>query len=207
MSSVSHILTPASLKQGQTHLAAQDTIMAGLIQRHGDCRLLEGNVDLFGNLVMAIISQQLSTKAADTIAKRVAEIAPGLTPPSILGATPEALRSKGLSQAKSRSLLELASAFQEGRLPLANLAGMDDQAVIDLLIKQRGIGLWTAQMFLIFSLKRADILSLGDAGLRRAHRLLYGTEADFETDAKSWSPYRSLASWYLWRHLDNAPPS
>ena len=107
-----------------------------------------------------------------------------------------------VSAAKSRYIVELAQRVTDGRLDFDALLSQTDDAVIDALTELPGIGRWTAEMFLIFSLKRPDVLALGDAGLQRAARDLYGEDADLESIGQSWRPYRSVASWYLWRHLD-----
>jgi DNA-3-methyladenine glycosylase II len=132
----------------------------------------------------------------------VLALAQDYTPAAFLALTPEALRGAGLSGAKTRYILELARRTQERLIDFDALQQHSDEDALAALVALPGIGRWTAEMFLIFSLKRPDILSLGDAGLQRAARLLYGEGADLEKVAEPWRPYRSAASWYLWRYLE-----
>ena len=127
---------------------------------------------------------------------------PGFTPAGFLAVPTEALRAAGLSSAKARYILELAQRVSDGRLNLEAMQEAPDADVIAALVELPGIGQWTAEMFLIFGLSRPDVLSLGDAGLQRAVRLLFGDEAKLEHMGQSWRPFCSVASWYLWRHLD-----
>ena len=139
------------------------------------------------------------------IRARVEAIVPGFDPEGFLGASPEALRQAGLSAAKIRSVRDLAARVTDGQLELAALVQLSDEDAIAELTAVSGIGRWTAEMFLIFGLSRPNVLALNDAGLRRAARLLYGNDATLEALGKLWEPYCSVASWYLWRHLDAAP--
>ncbi|MCX5815263.1 MAG: DNA-3-methyladenine glycosylase 2 family protein [Proteobacteria bacterium] len=165
-----------------------------------------GEYHPFHPLVTSIISQQLSAKAADTIENRIAEIVSIPFLPTELLSTPvELLRAAGLSWPKARYIHELAQRVSDGRLSFSNLESEKDDDVIAALVDCPGIGRWTAEMFLIFGLKRLDVLSLGDAGLQRAARLLYGVDKEKDgllaSVADLWRPYRSVASWYLWQHL------
>jgi len=179
--------------------------MAKLVRTHGNCRLAGRAFLPFHALTEAIISQQLSVKAADTIAARVAQLTTRpFVASAVLEVPADSLRAAGLSSAKVRYIHELARRVEDGALDFPHLRRQTDEAVMAALTAVPGIGRWTAEMFLIFTLKRPDILSLGDAGLSRAVRLLYGETADFEKLAEAWRPYRSVASWYLWRHLDAA---
>jgi DNA-3-methyladenine glycosylase II len=188
----------------EQHLRKADKVMAKLVRAHGKCRLGARVFQPFHALTSAIISQQLSTKAAATIASRVALLAPcPFEPASVLTVTPDALRAAGLSAAKTRYIHELAHRFAEGSLNVQKIRKLSDEAAIATLTEVPGIGRWTAEMFLIFTLKRPDILSLGDAGLARSVRLLYGETTEMQRVAERWRPYRSVACWYLWRHLDN----
>jgi len=198
------VLTPARLRLAEQHLSRTDRVMAKLVRTHGNCRLDAKKARPFHALTSAIISQQLSTKAAATIAGRVAQqAARPFTAEAMLALEPEVLRAAGLSTAKTRYIHELARRVVQGHLDLASIRKLDDEAVIAALTEVPGIGRWTAEMFLIFTLRRPDILSLGDAGLSRSVRLLYGETAQMQRVAERWRPYRSVACWYLWRHLDN----
>jgi DNA-3-methyladenine glycosylase II len=201
------LLTPKVILEAERHLTAADRVMAALIRDYGTCPLARRRSHPpFHTLASSIISQQLSTKAADTIKQRVAAFAPvPFRPEDFLNAPIGSLRTAGLSGAKARYIRELAERVTSGRLNFDLLAGEADEAVIARLMELPGIGRWTAEMFLIFGLKRPDVLAAGDAGLRRAARMLYGDKETAGLLAKlgaAWSPYRSVASWYLWKHLD-----
>lgn len=195
-------LTPTVVIEAEAYLSQSCRVMAGLIHTHGPCRLADRDFRPFQTLANSIISQQLSAKAADTIERRVQAIVPGFTPAGFLAVPTEALRAAGLSSAKARYILELAQRVSDGRLNLEAMQEAPDADVIAALVELPGIGQWTAEMFLIFGLSRPDVLSLGDAGLQRAVRLLFGDEAKLEHMGQSWRPFCSVASWYLWRHLD-----
>lgn len=184
----------------ERHLRQSCRVMAELIGRHGHCKLTKRQP--FHTLVNSIISQQLSSKAADTIKRRVEASVPGLTPAGFLEASDDTLRAAGLSSAKARYIVELARRVSDGRLNLTALNRLSDAEVILALVELPGIGRWTAEMFLIFGLGRLNVLSLGDAGLQRSARLLFGDDVKLQHLEHSWQPYCSVASWYLWRHLD-----
>jgi DNA-3-methyladenine glycosylase II len=175
------------------------------MKAHGRCGLAERDQQPFRTLASSIMGQQLSAKAAATIRARVEVLVPGFDPEIFLATAPDALRQAGLSAAKIRSVRDLALRVNDGRLDLAALAGLSDEEAIAELTTVPGIGRWTAEMFLIFGLRRPNVLALNDAGLRRAARLLYGDDTSLEEVGLLWQPYCSVASWYLWRHLD-APP-
>ena len=197
-----------AIRKAERHLAKVDPIMKRLIARHGHCPLAEREFQPFHMLANSIISQQLSTKAAATIKQRVGELVgvPYQTE-RVLSVPAEELRRAGLSQAKTRYIQELAARVSDGRLMFDELITEDDEAVIAALIEAPGIGRWTAEMFLLFGLKRLDVLAVGDAGLQRAARLLFGKRRKSTTllprVAEAWRPYRSIASWYLWRSLED----
>jgi DNA-3-methyladenine glycosylase II len=186
----------------ELYLSQSCPIMADLIDRHGHCSIGEGEIDYFKTLATAIISQQLSAKASDTIKRRLLEIVPDFTPDGFLSVPLDELRSAGLSSAKARYITDLSQRITDNQLNFEVMANAPDNEVIQLLIQIPGIGRWTAEMFLIFGLRRPNILSVGDAGLQRAVKLLFGEFATLEAVSKPWQPYRSVASWYLWRHLD-----
>jgi DNA-3-methyladenine glycosylase II len=160
-------------------------------------------------LTRAVINQQLSNKAAATIeARLVAALDGGLTPQSVLAAGLERLRSVGLSRAKSLALRDLAAKTLDGTVPsFRKLGRMSDDTIIEHLTQVKGIGLWTAQMFLIFSLARPDVMPAEDLGVRKGFQLLYGHRElppakAVLSYAEIWRPWRSVATWYLWRAAD-----
>jgi DNA-3-methyladenine glycosylase II len=192
----------AGIQAAERHLARVCVVMARLIAAHGPCALADGDEQPFQTLAGSIMGQQLSAKAAGTIRARVHSLVPDFDPEIFLVTAPEALRQAGLSAAKIRSVRDLAQRSTDGSLDLAALADLTNEEVIVELTTVRGIGRWTAEMFLIFGLKRLNVLALSDAGLRRAVRLLYGDATTLEYIGARWHPYCSVASWYLWRHLD-----
>ena len=195
------VLTTEAERQAERHLIKVDPIMARLVTTHGPCTISMKEFVPFQTLVTSIISQQLSTKAADTIQQRVLARASAFTPTGLLALSTETLRSAGLSGAKARYILELSSRVVDGRLDFNALTNLSDELVINTLTEIPGIGKWTAEMFLIFGLKRANVLTTGDAALRRAVRALYGNDQTLERVGQAWHPYCSVASWYLWRQL------
>jgi DNA-3-methyladenine glycosylase II len=201
-------------------LAACDETMAALIERVGKIDLEkrlerrgeERPADAYGALLRAIVGQQLSTKAARTIYLRVLDLFGGTTPSpeQLLEANEEDLRGAGLSGRKVEYLRDLASHVLDGELELESLDELSDERAIEEIVAVRGLGQWTAEMFLLFHLRRPDILSGGDLGIRKAIQIEYGLEEmpspiEAERLGERWSPYRSLASLYLWESLHNAP--
>ena len=205
---------------GREQLAASDPTMAALIERVGEIdletrlrrRSEERPVDAYGALLRAIVGQQLSTKAARTIYGRVLELFGGRTPTpeQLLDADEEALRGCGLSGRKVEYVRDLAAHAISGELELDRLGELPDEEVVAEIVAVRGLGVWTAEMFLLFHLERPDVLSGGDLGIRKAIQVEYGLE---ETPAPArvleigepWRPHRSLASLYLWESLAAAP--
>ena len=198
------------------HLSRADDVMAGLIEEHGpldlEARRRGRPADAYGALLRSIVGQQLSVKAARSIYERLSEQFGGKTPTpkELLAADPEAVRGAGLSRPKVSYIRSLAQHVEDGELHLDSLDEMSDSEVIEELTAVKGLGEWTAHMFLIFHLRRPDILAVGDLGIRRAVERLYGLEGlpDAETLerlAERWTPYRTLACLYLWHSLDNAP--
>ena len=195
------------------HLARRDAALKGIIKRVGACTL-QVNPDRFGILTRAIISQQISGKAAAAISGRLAQaLGPkGITARGILRLTDEKLRQIGLSANKCRSVRDLAEKVHKGTVPLVQIHELADEEVIARLIPVRGIGRWTAEMFLIFSLGRTDVLPVGDLGLREGVRRQYELEEQpgkhkLEQLAEPWRPYRSIATWFLWRSFGAVPQS
>lgn len=197
------------IRLAERHLC-RDAIMAKMVQRHGPCTLGARKRDPFHTLCVSIISQQLSSKAADTIAARVEDLigSRGRMRHSHFGkVTLEQLRGCGLSNSKARWLTAIAGAARTGALSFPKLAKLSDADAIRTLDALPGVGQWTAEMFLIFALGRLDVFSMGDVGLRRSVNQLYNGGrklSDRRTDelAARWSPYRSVACWYLWRATD-----
>jgi DNA-3-methyladenine glycosylase II len=203
----------AAYARARRHLARRDPVLKRLIAAVGPCTL-RTLPDGFLTLTRAIISQMISTKAAESIFARVEAVVGGrgVTPPSLLGATEEALRGAGLSAAKVRALRELAQQVQDGSLPLTSFPEMSDDDVLARLVQLRGVGRWTAEMFLIFSLGRLDVLPVGDLGLRAAVQRHYELEelpsaAWLRERGAPWQPYRSVATWYFWRSRGPVPQS
>lgn len=197
-----------AIRKAERYLAKADPVMKRLTAKHGHCPIAEREFQPFHMLANSIISQQLSTKAAATIKVRVgALVGVPFQTRKILATEPARLRGAGLSGAKTRYIRELAAHVSDGRLDFEEIVSLDDEAVIEKLVIVPGIGRWTAEMFLLFGLKRLDVLAIGDAGLQRAARNLYGKKRKSATllprVAEAWRPYRSVASWYLWRSLEN----
>jgi DNA-3-methyladenine glycosylase II len=168
--------------------------------------------DAYGALVRSIVGQQLSTKAARTIYDRLTQLFDGgtPTPQQLLDADPDAIRAAGMSRAKTAYLRSLAEHVVSGELELERLDELSDDEIIAELTAVKGLGVWTAHMFLIFHLSRPDVLPVGDLGVRNAARSVYGLEAlptpaELEEIAEPWRPHRSLGALYLWRSLDNEP--
>jgi DNA-3-methyladenine glycosylase II len=191
-------------------LSRRDPVLRPLIKRVGPCALRPQD-DLFAALVRSIVAQQISTRAAASISARLlAGPCQGvLTPAAIVKSSEEELRGAGLSSGKMRSLRDLAERVHSGALRLDSFGGLSDEEVIEQLLPVRGIGRWTAQMLLIFALGRGDVLPVDDFGLRAAVQRHYGLEELPKRDrleelGSRWRPYRSIATWYLWRSLDPA---
>src|SRR3989441_6372822 len=195
------------MRKAVLHLSQSDPVMRAIIKRVGPCRMEYGEPE-FHSLAEAIIYQQLNGKAAVTIFKRFAALAgEPLTPEGILKLSEEQLRSVGLSKQKSSYLRDLAAKTHEGKLDFGRLPKLSDDEVIEHLTQVKGIGVWTAQMFLMFALRRKNVLPTGDLGVRTAIRKAYGLEElpkpeQIEELARGWHPYCTVASWYLWRSLE-----
>ena len=186
--------------------------MGALIRQQGACGLADAQyAEPFAALTHAIISQQLSSKAAATIARRFDGLFDGRpTPRGIAARSDEELRAVGLSGQKVRYMRDLCAHVDNGSLPLGELDSLDDEAVIAALTQVKGIGRWTAEMFLMFRLHRPDVLPVGDLGIvkavQRAYRLRKAPDPKrLVRIGEPWRPYRSVACWYLWASLDNTP--
>ena len=195
------------MRKAVNHLKKSDPVLRAIIERVGPCRM-EFGVPEFSSVAEAIVYQQLNGKAAVTIFNRFVALAgEPLTPEGILKLSDEQLRSVGLSKQKSSYLKDLAAKTSAGLLNFAQLPEMTDEEVIQHLTQVKGIGVWTAHMFLMFSLRRPNVLPTGDYGVQMAIRKHYKKRKlpkpkDMEKIARLWEPYRSVACWYMWRSLD-----
>ena len=206
-------MTPADYTRARRILMRRDPALAELIRRHGTCGLAESqHTDPFKALVHAIMSQQLSSKAASTIAARFDALFGGRfpAPQQVLAEPVERLRGVGLSGMKAAFIRDLCSRLLDGSLRLETFDSMTDEEVIEALTAVKGIGRWTAEMFLMFRLQRPDVLPVGDQGIVRAIQRTYRlrkppTPERMTKIGEAWRPYRSIACWYLWASLDNKP--
>jgi DNA-3-methyladenine glycosylase II len=206
-------VTPADYQRARRILLGRDPVLASLIRRHGPCGLAAAQrADHFSALVRAITGQQLSTKAATTIYGRMVALMPGGVPTveGFSGVKDEELRAAGMSRQKIAYLRDLCEKISARALDLAALDALPDEDVVNALVRVKGIGRWSAEMFLIFRLHRPDVLPVGDLGIVIAVQRAYGLRARPKPErlrkiGEAWRPYRSVASWYLWRSLDNEP--
>jgi DNA-3-methyladenine glycosylase II len=195
------------MRKAVNHLKKADPVLRAIIKRVGPCRMEFGPAE-FSSVAEAIVYQQLNGKAAVTIFKRFAALAgEPITPEGILKLTDAQLRSVGLSKQKSAYLKDLAAKTASGLLDFSRLPELSDEEVIKHLTQIKGIGVWTAHMFLMFSLRRPNVLPTGDYGVQVAVKKHYKKRKlpkpkDMEKIARAWEPYRSIACWYLWRSLD-----
>jgi len=206
-------VTPADYARARRLLLRRDPVLAALIREYGPCGLAAAQrSDHFSALVRAIVFQQLSTKAASTIYSRMVALLANseLTPEALAALSDEQLRSAGISRQKGGYLRDLCAKVLAGVVPLDDLEHMADEQVIEALTKIKGIGRWSAEMFLMFRLHRPDVLPLGDLGIMNAVMKVYRlrkkpTPERLTRLGEAWRPYRSVASWYLWRSLGSAP--
>ncbi len=199
------LLTPA--EQALAHLRTSDPVLAAIIERVGPYEM-QYREPVFATLVRSIVFQQLHGKAATTIFNRLLEKAGGqLTPESILKLRAPQMRAVGLSQQKLTYIRDLAKKVKAGKVNFDNLPQLTDEEVIAQLTQIKGIGVWTAHMFLMFALRRENVLPVGDLGIRAAMRKAYGMKVlpkpvTMQRLAKGWHPYCSVACWYMWRSLE-----
>ncbi len=201
-------ILPPYWEEAKVELMKRDRILRKLIPQFGDLHLVSRG-EPFSTLARSIIGQQISVKAADSVWQRFLEVCPKCTPAQVLRAG-EKLSTCGLSKRKAEYILDLADHFKAKRVNCDKWADMDDEDVIAELIQIRGIGRWTAEMFLIFNLLRPNILPLDDAGLLAgiSHNYFSGepvSRSDAREVAANWEPYRTVATWYLWRSLEPVP--
>jgi DNA-3-methyladenine glycosylase II len=206
-------VTPADYARARRVLLRGDAVLAALVKRHGACGLAAAQrTDHLSALVRAITNQQLSTKAAATIYGRLAGLMPDHTPTAEAFAhvTDQQLREVGYSRQKIGYLRSLCAHVLDGTLDLATIQDLSDDDVIVALTQVKGIGRWSAEMFLMFRLHRPDVLPVGDLGIVTAIRTQYRLRKTPTPDrirriGEAWKPYRSVACWYLWKSLDNEP--
>jgi len=195
------------MRKAINHLKKSDPILRAIIERVGPCRMEFGE-PVFHSLAEAIVYQQLNGRAAVTIFNRFAALAgEPVTAEGILKLTPENMRAVGLSKQKSSYLFDMAERASRGELDFTRLQDLTDEEVIKHLTQVKGVGIWTAHMFLMFTLKRPNVLPTGDFGVQMAIKKHYGKRKlpkplQMEKIARPWEPYRSIACWYLWRSLD-----
>ena len=195
------------MKRAIQHLRKSDPVLSTIIERVGDYGIQFREPD-FESLVRSIVYQQISGRVASVILGRLSAAVKGeITPARILALRPGRMRKLGLSTQKTAYIRDLARHTRDGRLIFEQLASLPDEEVIERLTRVRGIGVWTAQMFLMFALRRQDVLPTGDLGVRSAIRKAYNlpalpTPAEMEEIARNWRPWCSVASWYLWRSLE-----
>jgi DNA-3-methyladenine glycosylase II len=206
-------ITPEYWDEACKHLARRDRVMKKLIPQFGEARL-STKADAFTTLARSITGQQISVKAAQSVWERftalVGSPAHKMAPAAVLSHGVESLRTAGLSVRKAEYLRDLAQHFEGGAVHVRQWAQMDDEAIIEELVAIRGIGRWTAEMFLIFHMMRPNVLPLDDLGLLKGISLNYFSgepvsRAEAREVGDAWAPYRSVATWYVWRSLDPLP--
>jgi len=201
--------TPDYWQQAARELAERDAVMRGLVDKfHG--LALGSRGDAFSTLARSIVGQQISVKAAQSVWERLSGRLGTVTPASVSRARKRTLRGCGLSGQKALYIRDLALRFRDGTLDAVRWHALEDEVLIAELIQVKGIGRWTAEMFLIFYLARPDVLPLGDLGLQRAMRLHYNrgralSLPRMQKIGAAWAPWRSVATWYMWRSLDPIP--
>ena len=207
------IVTPGYWDDACKHLARRDRVMKKLIPQFGEARL-SSRGDAFTTLARSIVGQQISVKAAQSVWDRFTALLPApvtrLAPLAVLALETAVMRSAGLSARKCEYLSDLAKHFQGGLVHVRDWQQMEDEAIIDELVAIRGIGRWTAEMFLIFHLMRPNVMPLDDLGLIKGISVNYFsgepvTRAEAREVGEAWAPFRSVATWYVWRSLDPLP--
>ncbi|MCP5268757.1 MAG: DNA-3-methyladenine glycosylase 2 family protein [Zoogloeaceae bacterium] len=202
-------MTPEYWQQASQDLAQGDPIMAALVERYQGMSLTSRG-DAFGTLTRSIVGQQISVKAADAVWSRLSAVVGSVSPEAVLAKGESGLAGCGLSARKTEYLVDLARHFAEGRIQPERWQDLDDESIIGELTDVRGIGRWTAEMFLIFNLMRPDVFPLDDLGVQKAVFIHYFSGEKQQRSALAalagrWRPWRSVATWYLWRSLDPVP--
>ena len=200
---------PAYWADACKHLMKKDRVMKRLIPQFGKACLISRG-DAFATLARSVVGQQISVKAAQTVWDRFSKLPENITPSQVLKLKIDDMRAAGLSTRKVEYIVDLALHFDSGALHVDAWMGMDDEAIIAELISIRGIGRWTAEMFLIFHLMRPNVLPLDDVGLIKGISQCYFSgdvvsRSDAREVALAWAPYRTVATWYIWRSLDPVP--
>jgi len=202
-------MAPGYWESAKKHLARSDPVLKKLIKAYPNMAIASRG-DEFQTLARAIVGQQISTKAAASIWNRFEACSGAVTPKEVAALAPEAMRACGLSGAKVRYIHDLAAHFASGAIRPRRWPAMDDEAIIEDLVRVKGIGRWSAEMFLMFHLMRPDLLPVDDLGLRRAMERQFNrgralTKEKMRRIGSRWAPYRSVATWYLWRSLEPPP--
>jgi DNA-3-methyladenine glycosylase II len=205
----SGMAAPAYWTDACKHLMKKDRVMKRLIPQFGQASL-QSRGDAFATLARSVVGQQISVKAAQTVWDRFAKLPAQMVPAQVLLLNVDDMRGAGLSARKVEYLVDLALHFDNGGVHVDDWHGMDDEAIISELVAIRGIGRWTAEMFLIFYLMRPDVLPLDDVGLINGISKCYFSgdvvsRSDAREVAQAWAPYRTVATWYIWRSLDPLP--
>ncbi len=209
MSKVDEVMTPEYWKAACAHLSKKDRVMKRLIPHFGDaCLVARG--DAFVTVARSIVRQQISVKAAQSVWNKFAALSKKITPAGVLKLKVDDMRAAGLSARKVEYLVDLALHFHGKTVHVKEWQSMDDEAIIAELVAIRGIGRWTAEMFLIFHLMRPNVLPLDDVGLINgiSHNYFSGepvSRSDAREVAQAWQPYSTVATWYIWRSLDPLP--
>ncbi len=209
MSKAAVIVTPDYWAEACAHLSRKDRVMKKIIPQFGDA-VLESRGDAFVTLARSIVGQQISVKAAQSVWDKFAKLSRKITPAGVLKLKVDDMRAAGLSARKVEYLVDLALHFDSGAVHVKDWQGMDDEAIIAELVAIRGIGRWTAEMFLIFHLMRPNVLPLDDVGLINGVSQNYFSgepvsRSDLREVAQAWTPYSTVATWYIWRSLDPVP--
>ena len=213
MNDASIVAAPGHWDEACKHLAKRDRVMRKLIPQFGEGRL-QSRGDAFTTLARSIVGQQISVKAAQSVWDRFVALMPSgpghVQPGGVLALSTESMRGAGLSGRKVEYLSDLALHFQSEQVHVEQWQQMDDEAIVDELVAIRGIGRWTAEMFLIFHLMRPDVLPLDDLGLLKGISINYFSgepvsRAEAREVGDAWAPFRSVATWYIWRSLDPLP--
>jgi DNA-3-methyladenine glycosylase II len=203
------VSAPEYWQRAKRSLARRDPVLAGIIRAHPRIALARRG-EPFATLARAIVGQQISVRAAQAVWARFVVAAPALTPEAVCRLRKPRLRACGLSERKAEYIGDLARHFVAGRVHVDRWSEMDDESIIAELVDVRGIGRWTAEMFLMFNLLRPDVFPVDDLGLKKAVCLHYGdgaslTVAEIRAIGAAWAPWRSVATWYLWRSLEAKP--
>jgi DNA-3-methyladenine glycosylase II len=207
------VVAAVSIKAAEAELASRDRVMRGLVRRWGPCTLRKGRNEHFAALAESIVYQQLAGRAAAAIhARFIGQFDGTLSPATVLAAPEDVFKRAGLSRAKATSIRDLAGKVSAGTVPLDGIERLGDEDVIARLVAVRGIGRWTAEMFLIFQLRRLDVWPVDDYGVRKGYARAYGLDdlpkpKELMALGERFAPYRSVAAWYCWRAVETVTPA